>query len=33
MTLANGMVIPLAQRRITEIKKHYLAFQMEEVSL
>lgn len=28
MTLANGMVIPLAQRRITEIRKHYLAFQI-----
>lgn len=28
MTLANGMVIPLAQLRITEIKKHYLAFQI-----
>ena len=29
--LQNGKIIPLAQRRITEIKKHYLAFQMVEV--
>lgn len=29
--LQSGKVIPLAQRRITEIKKHYLAFQMGEV--
>ncbi len=28
--LANGKCIPLAQRRISEIKKLYLAFQMEE---
>lgn len=31
MCLLDGKVIPLAQRRVTEIKKHYLAFQMEEV--
>lgn len=28
--LQNGRVIPLAQRRLTEIREHYLAFQMEE---
>lgn len=33
MHLQNGKLIPLAQRRVSEIKKHYLAFQMEEVSL
>lgn len=33
MHLQNGKTIPLAQRRVSEIKKHYLAFQMEEVSL
>lgn len=31
MFLQNGKCIPLAQRRISEIKKLYLAFQMEEV--
>ena len=30
--LANGRRIPLAQRRISEIKKLYLAFQMEELA-
>lgn len=30
MYLANDKRIPLAQRRVTEIKKLYLAFQMEE---
>ena len=30
MYLHNGKSIPLAQRRVTDIKKHYLAFQMEE---
>ncbi len=29
--LQNGKVIPLAQRRISEIKNHYLSFQMGEV--
>lgn len=29
--LQNGVVIPLAQRRLSEIKEHYLSFQMEEV--
>ncbi len=33
MHLQNGKTIPLAQRRVSEIKKHYLAFQMEEVTL
>ena len=28
--LANGKFLPLAQRRISEIKRLYLAFQMEE---
>ena len=28
--LANGKCLPLAQRRISEIKRLYLAFQMEE---
>ena len=32
MILTNGKVIPLAQRRVAEIKKHYLAFQMEEIT-
>ena len=32
LQLQNGKVIPLAQRRVTEIKRHYLAFQMEEMS-
>ena len=30
MCLHNGTNIPLAQHRVTDIKKHYLAFQMEE---
>lgn len=30
MQLHNGKNIPLAQRRVNDIKKHYLAFQMEE---
>lgn len=30
MQLSTGKSIPLAQRRVTDIKKHYLAFQMEE---
>ena len=30
MQLSNGKSIPLAQRRVTDIKKHYLAFQMED---
>lgn len=30
MQLSNGKSIPLAQRRVTDLKKHYLAFQMEE---
>ena len=30
MQLQNGTILPLAQRRVAEIKKHYLAFQMEE---
>ena len=30
MQLGTGRSIPLAQRRVTDIKKHYLAFQMEE---
>ena len=30
MCLHNGTNIPLAQRRVADIKKHYLAFQMEE---
>lgn len=32
LQLQNNIVLPLAQRRVTEIKKHYLAFQMNEVS-
>lgn len=28
--LQDSSVIPLAQRRVSEIKKHYLAYQMEE---
>lgn len=32
LILHNGKCIPLAQRRVTEIKKHYLAFQMEELT-
>ena len=32
MQLQNGTVLPLAQRRVSEIKKHYLAFQMDEIS-
>lgn len=32
LILHNGKRIPLAQRRVTEIKKHYLAFQMEELT-
>lgn len=32
MHLQNNKIIPLAQRRVADIKKHYLAFQMEEVS-
>ncbi|MDD7734372.1 MAG: LytTR family DNA-binding domain-containing protein [Firmicutes bacterium] len=31
MHLQNGQTIPLAQRRVADIKKHYLAFQMDEV--
>lgn len=31
MNLQNGQTIPLAQRRVADIKKHYLAFQMNEV--
>ena len=31
MQLQNGITLPLAQRRVAEIKKHYLAFQMEEM--
>ena len=31
MQLQNGTVLPLAQRRVSEIRKHYLAFQMDEV--
>lgn len=30
--LQNGKILPLAQRRLTEIRKCYLAFQMEELS-
>lgn len=30
MYLTNNLCIPLAQRRVSEIKKFYLAFQMEE---
>ena len=30
MQLMTGKSLPLAQRRVTDIKKHYLAFQMEE---
>ena len=30
MQLQNGTVLPLAQRRWTEIRKHYLAYQMED---
>ena len=30
MQLQNGTVLPLAQRRLTEIRKHYLAYQMED---
>lgn len=30
MQLQDGSILPLAQRRVTEIKKHYLAFQMED---
>ena len=30
MQLQNGKTIPLAQRRVSELKKQYLAFQMEE---
>ena len=30
MQLQNGTVLPLAQRRLTEIRKHYLACQMED---
>lgn len=30
MCLHNGTNVPLAQRRVADIKKHYLAFQMEE---
>ena len=29
--LQDSSVIPLAQRRVSEIKKHYLAYQMEEI--
>lgn len=32
LVLQGGKTIPLAQRRVTEIKKHYLAFQMEELT-
>lgn len=32
MQLQNGKILPLAQRRLTEIRKCYLAFQMEELS-
>lgn len=31
MQLQNGTLLPLAQRRVAEIRKHYLAFQMEEM--
>ena len=31
MQLQNGKIIPLAQRRVSEIIKQYLAFQMEEM--
>lgn len=31
MNLQNRQTIPLAQRRVADIKKHYLAFQMNEV--
>lgn len=31
MELQNHAVLPLAQRRVTEIKEHYLAFQMGEI--
>lgn len=31
MQLQNGSILPLAQRRVSEIRKHYLAFQMEEM--
>jgi len=31
MQLQNGTLLPLAQRRVAEIRKHYLAFQMEEI--
>lgn len=30
LLLQDGTVLPLAQRRVSEIKKHYLAFQMED---
>lgn len=30
LQMQNGTTLPLAQRRVTEIRKHYLAFQMEE---
>ena len=31
--LQNQKLVPLAQRRLAEIREHYLAFQMEEVQL
>lgn len=31
MHLQSGKVIPLAQRRVSEIRRQYLAFQMEEI--
>lgn len=30
LQLQDGSILPLAQRRVTEIRKHYLAFQMED---
>lgn len=30
LQMQNDVILPLAQRRVTEIRKHYLAFQMEE---
>jgi len=28
--MQNSLIIPLAQRRVADIKRHYLAFQMED---
>ena len=32
LNLQNGTALPLAQRRVSEIKTHYLTYQMEEMS-